>query len=155
MNGEIRYATALDLSMGYYAMIVALLSRKYLTIVLPWGLYEYTTLPMGLSISTDIFQSRMSALFHDLESVYVYLDDIFILGSGSFDEHLQNVSVVLDRLIEMGMQVNPRTTAWAVEEVDYLGFTITRQTIKPQQKKVDAILKIKAPSNQSGTLLVW
>ena len=103
---------------------------------------------MGLSISSDIFQASMSSLFEDLPFVYVYVDDIFILGSGSFEEHLENVSLALDRLIEMGMQVNPLKTAWAADEVDYLGFTITREGIKPQTKKIEAILKLKSPSSK-------
>ena len=142
------FATALDLSMGYYAMILALLSRKYCVIILPWGLYEYTALPMGLSISSDVFQERMSSLFQDLTHVFVYVDDIIIIGSGSYEEHLKDVSLVIDRLIEMGMQVNPLKTSWAMEEVDYLGFRITRDGIRPQTKKVEAILRISSPKNQ-------
>ena len=70
------FATALDLSMGYYAMLLAILSRKYCTIILPWGLYEYSALPMGLSISLDISQARMNLLFNDLPYVFVYMDDV-------------------------------------------------------------------------------
>ena len=32
-------ATALELSMRYYAMILVSQSRKYCTVILPWGLY--------------------------------------------------------------------------------------------------------------------
>lgn len=38
------FATALDLSMGYYGMILAQLSRKYCAIILPWGSYEYNSI---------------------------------------------------------------------------------------------------------------
>ena len=117
--------------------------------MLPWGLYEYIALPMGLAISSDIFQSRMSALFQDLPYVFVYCNNIFIMGSGSFEEHLENMALVLDRLIKMGMQANPLKLAWAVDEVDYLGFNIIREGIKPQKKKVDAIDKIPTPTTQS------
>ena len=141
------FATSLDLSMGYYAMILAMLSRKYTAIILPWGLYEYTALPMGLKVSANIFQAAMSGLFKDLPQVYVYIDDIIIIGSGSYEEHLKDVDKAISRLIEMGMQINPRKTVWAAEEVDYLGFTITRKGIKPQKNKVEAILKIKSPEN--------
>ena len=141
------FATSLDLSMEYYAMILAMLSRKYTAIILPWGLYEYTALPMGLKVSANIFQAAMSGLFKDLPQVYVYIDDIIIIGSGSYEEHLKDVDKAISRLIEMGMQINPRKTVWAAEEVDYLGFTITRKGIKPQKNKVEAILKIKSPEN--------
>ena len=87
------FSTALDLSMGYYAMILAMLARQYCVIILPWGLYKYTALPMGLAISSDIFQACMSQLFQNLPFVFVYVDDIFILGSGTFEEHLENVDI--------------------------------------------------------------
>ena len=44
----------------------------------------------------------MSSFFWDME-VIVYVDDIIIIGSDSYGEHIQIVSLVLDCLIEMGM----------------------------------------------------
>ena len=64
-----------------------------------------------------------------MSNVFVYVDDIMTIGSKSYEEHLQNMSLVLDRLIEMGIQVNLLKTSSAVEEVDYLGFQITRKGI--------------------------
>jgi hypothetical protein len=56
------YATSLDLNMGYYHMLLTPPSSRLCTIVLPWGKYEYYRLPMGLSISPDVFQEKMSEL---------------------------------------------------------------------------------------------
>ena len=61
---------------------------------------------------------------------------------------MKTVETVIERLIEMGMQVNPRKITWATDKVDYLGVTITRDGIKPQKEKIQAILKIKEPENQ-------
>ena len=103
---------------------------------------------MGLAISLDIFQSSMGSLFQDMPQIYVYVGDIIVLGSGSLEEHLEDVGKALDRLIEMGMQVNPMKTAWAVEEIDYLGFQITCKGIRPQKDKSKALLRIKSPESQ-------
>ena len=43
------------------------------------------------------------------------------------------------------MQVNTEKSARAKPEVEYLGFLITRQVIKPQRKKAQGILDIKEP----------
>lgn len=43
------------------------------------------------------------------------------------------------------MQINQRKSFWAVPEAEYLGFMITRMEIKPQAKKVEAILNIEPP----------
>ena len=50
-----RYAISLDLTMGYYHIILCPVSRKLCTIVIPWGKFEYQILPMELCNSLDIF----------------------------------------------------------------------------------------------------
>ena len=100
-------------------------------------------------VASDLFQYAMSSLFQDkTEIVKTYIDDIIVLGQGTFEEHLADVDMVLQRLRDMGMQVNPRKTEWMRDQVEYLGFTITREGIKPQAKKIDSILAIKTPTNQ-------
>ena len=49
-----KYATSLDLNMGYYHIELSPDSRKLCTIVLPWGKYEYLRLPMGLCNIADV-----------------------------------------------------------------------------------------------------
>jgi hypothetical protein len=69
------YATSLDLNMGYYHMLLTLFARRLCTIVLPRGKYKYCRLPMGLSISPDIFQEKMSEPMTGLDFARAYLDD--------------------------------------------------------------------------------
>ena len=45
-----RYATSLDLIMGYYHITFCPIYWKLCTIVLPWGKFEYHILPMGLAL---------------------------------------------------------------------------------------------------------
>ena len=78
-------------------------SREYCRIVLPWGIYEYGMLSMGVVVATDIFQARLANLFSGLEYVVIYLDDILIIGIGSFDELIKKVTEVLERLLRAAM----------------------------------------------------
>ena len=64
-----RYATSLDLNMGYYHIRLDQNARRLCTIILPWGKYEYLRLPMGICNSPDIFQERMSELMAGLEFI--------------------------------------------------------------------------------------
>jgi hypothetical protein len=43
-----KYATAIDLSMGYYHITLDLEAQKLCIIILPWGKYQYKSLPMGV-----------------------------------------------------------------------------------------------------------
>ena len=94
-----QYVTCIDLNMGYYAMELNEQAKKICTIVLPWGFYQYNMLPMGVVVATDIFQARLGDLLGDLPHVVVFLDDILIVSAGSFDDHLEQVEAVLQRLL--------------------------------------------------------
>ena len=79
-----RYATALDLNMGYYHIRLDPDAQRICTLILPWGKYKYLRLPMGLSGSPDIFQDRMTNLVGDLEYARAYLDDLLCLSCDTF-----------------------------------------------------------------------
>ena len=53
---------------------------------------------MGVSVSPDVFQEKMSDLMEGLELVRTYLDDLLIISNSTFEEHLQQLAVVLKRL---------------------------------------------------------
>jgi hypothetical protein len=56
--------------------------------------------------------------------------------------------MVLARLSTAGMRVNASISKFFVEQIEYLGYWITRKGIQPVQSKVEAILKIKAPKTR-------
>ena len=101
-----QWATSLDLNMGYYHIRLSPDSRKLCTIVMPWGKYEYQRLPMGLCNSPDIFQEYMGELMGDLEHVRAYIDDLLIVTKGSYEDHLNKVHEVFQRLTKAGVKVN-------------------------------------------------
>jgi hypothetical protein len=69
---------------------------------------------MGLSISPDIFQERMSKLFADLPYMKVFLDDLLIFSNGTFEDHLEKVKEALRRLHEKNLAVNASKSFWAI-----------------------------------------
>ena len=77
------------------------------------------------------------------------MDDILIIGNGSFDEHLRQVLTILQRLLKAGIQVNPLKSFWFQQDVEYLGYVINREGIKPQPKKIEKMLALKAPKNKT------
>ena len=95
-----KYATSLDLNMGYYHIELSPASKWLCTTALPFGKYEYQRLPMGLCNSPDIFQEKMSELMEGLEYVRAYIDDVLALTTGSWDDHLEKLEEVLKRLAD-------------------------------------------------------
>ena len=141
------YATAIDLSMGYYHIPMDEASQKLCSMVLPWAKYQWTRLPMGVKCAPDIFQSIVSNLFSDLEWVRAYIDDILITSNGDYKDHLAKVDMVLTRLEKAGFRANVRKCFFARTEIEYLGYWLTRNGIQPQPKKVEAILRLQPPRN--------
>jgi hypothetical protein len=78
-------------------------------------------------------------------SIIVYQDDILVLTSSSFDDHLQQLINVFKWLHHNKLQVNAKKLTFCALETKYFGFILTRQGIKPQQQKVNAILQIAPP----------
>ena len=102
---------------------------------------------MGIAGSPDVFQAKMSELMVALEFIQTYLDDLLCITEASLDDHLDHLRLVLTRLQEVGLKVNASKSKFCAEETEYLGYILTRTGIKPQPKKVQAILAISKPNS--------
>eukprot|EP00969_Alexandrium_andersonii_P130884 5787824-Alexandrium_andersonii.AAC.1 len=106
--------------MGYYHLRLDPATMEICTIVFPWGLYRYKRLPMGVACSPDIFQAKMNSLFQDLEYVRAYIDDLLLISSDTFEDHLEKLDTVLQRMRDAGLQVNAAKSNFAAKEIEYL-----------------------------------
>ena len=86
---------------------------------------------MGISCAPDIFQDKMSDLVAHLEFARVYIDDLLVLTNGSFEDHLSKLGKVLEVLQKAGLKCNAEKCKFCVDEVEYLGYLLTRAGIKP------------------------
>ena len=99
---------------------------------------------MGITNSTDVFQSVMNVLFQDAPVVEYFIDDIGIFANDSFDHHLSIVHHILLRLGESGFTINPIKCAWVMQSIDYLGFLLTTDGIKPLAQKMKQLATLYA-----------
>ena len=131
--------------MQYYMFVLDEPSRDLCTFATPFGLYCYCRLPMGVSESPDISTEIMTQVLDGLD-VDFYMDDIAIL-SEMWDEHIDLLQQVLQRLQDASFTVNPMKCKSVIEEADFLGHWMTPDRIKPWKRKVKAIMKMKPPTN--------
>ena len=68
---------------------------------------------MGLYNSLDIFQEKMNELFSGLEYIRAYIDDQVIISNGSFEDHLNEVKIVLKKLKAAGVKINAKISFFA------------------------------------------
>jgi hypoxanthine phosphoribosyltransferase len=62
---------------------------------------------------------------------------------------LEKLEIVLNRLSEAGLKINATKSFFARTILEYLGYNINREGMRPSQKKVKAMLQIKPPTTQT------
>jgi hypothetical protein len=112
------------------------------------GKYKYKRLPMGIKIAWFLIFFKtscqsLSKIWNMLRPAFS-LDDLLILTNSGFKDHLHKLEMVLARLSTAGMRVDISKSKFFEEQIEYLGYWITRQGIQPIHNKVEAILNIKA-----------
>ena len=110
--------------------------------------FQFRRMPMGLKNAAATFQRAMNYVLRGHVGViyFVYLDDIIIYGR-TLEEHNQNLSLLLQRLKEHGMMLQPDKCEYLRPELEYLGHIITSDGVKPNDNKIEAIRSFPAPKN--------
>ncbi|SGZ27798.1 BQ5605_C026g10191 [Microbotryum silenes-dioicae] len=106
----------------------------------PWGLYEWTVMPMGLCNAPATHQRRVNEALQGLLGTicFVYLDDITIFAD-TLEEHEARVRQVLDALRRAKLYCSPTKTNLATAECLFLGHIINRAGVHADPKKIQHI----------------
>ena len=72
------------------------------------------------------------------------LDDIIILGK-DFQSHLENLSLVLQRIKDAGLRLKATECAFFQDRVNYLGHVVARNGVSVDQLKVNKVKNWPVP----------
>lgn len=143
--GAAKYITTLDLCKGYWQVPLEESSRPYTAFQTPAGLFQFTVMPFGLHGAPATFQRLMDRVLQGCQHCSAaYLDDVVIF-SETWEDHVQHLSLVLKKIQQAGLTLNPAKCEWARQETRYLGYQMGRGEVRPQVDKVEAILKSPRP----------
>ncbi|GBM68306.1 Transposon Ty3-I Gag-Pol polyprotein [Araneus ventricosus] len=78
------------------------------------------------------------------EACLVYLDDIIIVGR-TFEEHLNNLRKVFQRLQKANLKLSPKKCRFFQKEVTYLGHVISAEGVKTDPGKIKAVVDWPRP----------
>ena len=148
--GGAKYFTTLDLKNGYWQVALDNASKEISAFSTTKGHWEFNVMPFGLTNAPATFQRLMDFVLTGLHWSHclVYLDDVIIFGK-TFDEHLERLQVVLNRLNQAGLTLKPSKCQWAKLEVRFLGHLISGDGIKPDPGKFAAVAKFPKPKNKT------
>ena len=143
--------SSIDLASGYYQIGLADSDIPKTAFNTPWGHYEWTVMPQGLTNAPHTFSRCMREVFGDLigKTVLIYLDDVLVLGKTP-QEHMENLKLTLHTLRSHGLYAKLSKCEFLKRELKYVGHVITEAGISPDPAKVQVMLDWHYPAHAKG-----
>jgi len=137
--GGARYFSVCDLASGFHQIKMDPTDSHKTAFTTPFGHYEFDRMPFGLKNAPATFQRLMDLVLSGLqgEEVFVYMDDIVIYAT-SLEEHERKYNLLMERLRNANLKLQPDKCEFLKTEVTYLGHVISKDGVKPDPKKLEA-----------------
>lgn len=149
--GQAKIFTKLDLKDAYWHIRIAAGDEHKTAFRTRYGLYEYCIMPFGLSNAPGTFQTHVNETFSDMLDVFltIYLDD-FLIYSTSYNDHVNHVRRVLQRVIDAKLSVNLKKCDFHTTKTEYLGYDVSPTGVSMCTDRIQSILDWAAPTDVSS-----
>lgn len=143
------YFTTLDCASAYWSIPLKEEDKEKTAFSGPRGKYEFNVTPYGLCNAGASYQRMMDISLSGLSmfKILTYLDDIVIF-SRSLEEHEKQLEMLLERLRRCNISLNLSKCSFAMKEVDFLGYSLNGDGVKPQKRLTDAIRNFPTPNTK-------
>jgi len=126
-------------------------------------LYEYVRVPFGHVCAMSIYCCVMALLCEKYPPASYYADDLMVLTKNDpsknadhlFDQHLQDIVGMLERIILAGLKLKAHKCQWCFDSsrpMEWLGFTLENNLLKPQEAKVKSIREFPVPTSSKQAI---
>ena len=104
--------------------------------------------PTGFHSSLAGFMRTLQTVLAEQTCSYAinYINDILIF-SRSFDQHMDHLDTVLNKLTSAGFAINARKCSLRKPEIKFLCYVVSRKKLIPDPQRIEAILNYSAPRN--------
>ena len=146
--GKAKFITAVDLTRGYWQMPVAAKDQHKTAFTTPFGLFQFRVMPFGLNGAPASFQRMMDLVVDGMQDfAAAYLDDL-VVYSDSWEDHLEHLKMMLQKLREAGLTVKPRKCQFGMDHCVYLGHVVGGGKIQPEASKIDVVDSFVVPTTK-------
>ena len=140
--------TVLDAWNGYHSVALEESCRHLTTFITPWGRFRYRTAPMGYLAAGDAYTERFDRIIKDIPNKTKIVDDTALWASDIRESFFQTCQF-MTLCSKNGVVFNPEKFVFAREVVEFAGFEVGKDYIKPAKKIIDTILSFPIPKNIS------
>lgn len=115
----------------------------------PFGQYEFNRVPFGLCVSPSVFQRFINTIFRELIAegiMLVYVDDLIVPAADELEmiERLRRVFHVAQKY---GLQFNWGKCQFLRKKIDFLGYEIEDNRVRPSMGKTEVVQTYPEPRN--------
>jgi len=147
-NQKSNFYTTIDLKSAYLQVPLTERSQEMCSFVCSKGQYSFLRAPFGLCALPLVFARLIDEVLRGTKHKFTqsFIDDILIY-SPTFELHLEHIKIVLQRLREAGLTVEPRKTFIARKEIVFIGYTFGRYGIRTDPTNIDKVKNFPTPKN--------
>ncbi|VDI54419.1 Hypothetical predicted protein [Mytilus galloprovincialis] len=140
--------SSLDLASGFHQVPLDEQSKHKTAFMTPQGQYQFKRLCFGLTNAPATFQMLMTKVLQELnwKVALIYIDDILVF-SKNFDEHLEHLNLVFQKLKQAKLTLQPSKCHFAAKQVKYLGHIISEHGIQVDKSKTVAVSEYPIPKS--------
>jgi Reverse transcriptase (RNA-dependent DNA polymerase) len=149
--GEARFFTTLDANCGYWQIEVSPKDRPKTAFTSHVGLHQFKRLSFGLKTAPATFQRAADVILSSVRfrCALTYIDDI-VVYSRTFDQHLEDLELVLRLLRSAGVSLKRRKCTFAAPQVKYLGYFVGREGVQVDLSKIESVRQSHSPTTKTS-----
>ena len=131
----------IDIIKAFFNIRVEEKSKKYTTIILPWGTYEWNVMPFGGKNAPATWAMASDRIFANLQDIIKYVDDITIATKKEKEHtedevHLDRIEKLFQRLTIYNLKIKISKCDFFVKKITFLSNTITLIGRKPSDEYI-------------------
>jgi len=144
-----KWFSTLGLKSGYWQVTLYPEDKEKTAFSTGQGLWQFTVMSFGLYNDPATIERLMESVLRGLtyEACLVYRDDAIVIGR-TFQEELDNLQMVLQRLREARLKLNPYKCQLFRKEVRYLGHIVSSLGVTTDPEKLKAVKSWRRPNDK-------
>ena len=137
--------STLDLKSAYHQIPLPEEDKIYTNLEATSKLYEFNTLPFGLTNGVAAFQRSLDNVIEEnnLEDTFAYVDNITVCGMNQ-EEHDINLKALYETAKKRNMTFNPSKSIISTTSIKLLGYVISQGSIKPDPDRLKPLQNLPA-----------
>ena len=117
-------------------------------------------MPYGISPAPEYFQQKLDQNLQGLPGIYRIADDLLSTGQGDTKEdadkdHDANLVRLFQRCRERNIKLNKTKFDFKCQQVTFIGHLLSSVGVKPDPRKMDAIVNMETPVDVQGVHVSW